>query len=195
MMGLKRLKFLSSFLLLSFIVPIYANYVLTDKQYEAVLKQLKRDQRIINNNNIRWNKLRKNKPKVGYKVVEGKVVIQNIEIPVYNSKPLIYKVEFVVEPERYPIKYFPLTFLLCGMLEMRSTTDFKLGIQIFSFSPLRLPVLRNIGFNILVGIKSFGCSVSYRLPKPLKNTAIHAYTGFSYAAAKEVFGVGISLNF
>ena len=81
------------------------------------------------------------------------------------------------------------------MLETAAIADFKLGIQLFSLAPLQIVVLQNIGFNVLVGIKSLGVSVSYGLPKPLKNTSIHVYTGFSYTAVKEVFGVGISLNF
>jgi len=191
----RKIKILNSFLLFFFIVPIYADYILTDKQYEAVLEQLKRDQQIIKNNNIRWDKLKKSKPKITYEIIDDQVVIQSIEIPVYNTKPIVYKVKFKVEPEKDPLKYFPLTLQLCGILETIAITDFKVGLQLFSLAPIKIIVLRNLGINILAGIKSSGISISYRLPKPLKNTSIHIYTGFSYTEVREVFGVGISLNF
>ncbi len=192
---LSKLKILSSFLLLFCTIPVFAEYILTDKQYEAILCQLEKDQKLININNIIWSELRKSKPKITYEIIEDQIVIQSIEIPVYNSKPIIYEVKFKVDLKKDSLKYFPFTFHLCGMLETAAIADFKLGIQLFSLAPLQIVVLQNIGFNVLVGIKSLGVSVSYGLPKPLKNTSIHVYTGFSYTAVKEVFGVGISLNF
>lgn len=192
---LSIIKIVSSALFILFSIPVLAEYVLTDEQYNAILKQLEQDQKLINNNNIIWGELRKSKPKITYEIVEDQVVIQSIEIPVYNSKPLIYEIKFKVDQKVEPDKYFPFILLLCGMVETTALADFKFGVQLFSLAPIQIIVLRNIGFNVLVGMKSSGVSISYGLPKPLKNTSVHIYTGFSYATTKEVFGVGVSLSF
>ena len=189
------LRLLSSILLLFFSIPVFAEYVLTDTQYQSILKQLEKDQTLINNNNIIWSELKKSKPKITYEVIDDQLVIQTIEIPVYKSKPIMYEVKFKVEPKKDPLKYFPFTIHLCGMVETTSLADFKIGVQLFCLSPLQVLILSNLGFNVLVGIKSVGVSISYGLPKPLKNTYVHIYTGLSYTAIKEVFGVGVSLNF
>jgi hypothetical protein len=192
-----NLKLLSSFLILLLIIPVssFASYTLTDEQYDAIIKQLEKDQKIIRSNDIIWDELKKSKPKITYEIVEDQVVIQSIEIPIKNSKPLIYQIKFKIDQKQDVLKYFPFTIQLCGMLETEALADFKIGLRLFSFAPLQLPFLQNIGFSVLVGIKSTGVSINYGLPKPLKNTAIHIYTGFSYTKTKEVFGVGVSLNF
>lgn len=198
---MKKIKLLSiirivgSALFILFSTQVFAEYVLTDEQYNAIIKQLEQDQKLINNNNIIWSELRKSKPKITYEIIEDQVVIQSIEIPIYKSKPIVYEVKFKVDQKIEPTTYFPFTLLLCGMVETVALADFKFGVQLFSLYPLQIIVLRNIGLNVLVGIKSSGISISYGLPKPLRNTSIHIYTGLSYTTTKEVFGMGVSLNF
>lgn len=173
----------------------FSETTLTDQQYEVVLQQLKRDRVIINENNIRWHSLRTSKPEVEYTVGDdNKVIVQKITIPISGTTPLVYQMKFEVTPPVKPTSFIPLKFFLCGMLETTTLADAKLGLQVFSLSPLKWSYVSNISANVLVGVRSFGTSVSYTLPKPMHNTSIHVYSGFSYQF-KKVFGVGVSLNF
>lgn len=187
-----------TFVMLSF--PVFANVVLTDDEYSALLQRLKADKKLLATENIRWEELKKSQPKITYEVVDDQVVIQTIEIPIYNSKPLIYEVKFVVE-KKENLKWVPWTFQLCGLIETNYSVgekfniypDIKLGVRFFSTAPAGIKFL-NLGFNALVGIRSAGLSLSYSLPKPLKNTSLHFFLGVSYTA-KVAYGFGISLNF
>lgn len=193
-------RLLSSLIFLLLGIPLYANVVLTDSEYEALLQRLKSDKYLLGIENIRWEELKKSKPKITYEVIDDTVVIQTIEIPIYNSKPLIYEVKFVVE-KKENLKWVPWTFQLCGMVETNYSVgtkfnvypDVKLGVRFFSTAPAGIKFL-TLGFNIFVGIRSAGLSLSYSLPKPLKNTSIHFYVGAAYTA-KVAYGLGISLNF
>jgi len=209
---MKLIQKLSSILLLIFIsVVVYADVSLTDKEYAALLNRLKQDKILLNNQNIIWNKLKTSKPKITYTVSDNGIVIETVEIPVYNNKPIVYEVKFAIVPKE-DLKWAPWTFQLCGTIEtsyvarrtinslgvselekFTVTPDIKLGLRFFSTAPLGIPFF-NIGFNAMVGIHSAGLSISYQLPKPLKNTAIHFYAGISYKA-QPVYGFGISLNF
>ena len=189
------------------VLPLCANIILTDKEYEVLLKRLKKDKEIIYNNDKRWKELRKSKPKILYTVKDAQVTIQSIEIPVHKTTPLKYEVEFkIVAPEEEP-KWFPWTFFLCATLETTYTKqnnekfsvypDGKLGFQFFSLKRLGLKFKTpnfNVGFNFNAGIRSAGLSVSYTLPKFLKNTSFHVYVGMSYKVCV-AYGFGISLNF
>jgi len=193
-------RVLISFIFLCVSFPIFADVVLTDSEYAALLKRLKSDKVLLAMENIRWKKLAKSKPKITYEILDDKVVIQTVEIPIHNSKPLIYEVKFVVEKKK-PAKWVPWTFQLMGIVEttykMGDTfdvyPDFKIGVRFFSTLPSGIKFL-NIGFNLFIGIRSSGGSISYSLPKPLKNTSIHVYFGVTYEA-KFSYGFGISLNF
>ena len=198
-------KLLSSLCIVLLAIPLFAEVTLSDEEYEAIIKRLKRDKEIINNDNIRWRRLKKSKPKIKYEIVNGQVVIQEIEIPIYKAKPLIYEIKFKVEMPENKISWVPLTLFLCGMIESNSVQgeefgvapDVKVGLQFFSLRPLgeKYKVKKlNLGLNALIGIKSSGLSVSYSLPKPFSNTSIHLYVGFSYKI-KTAYGLGVSLNF
>ena len=133
-------------------------------------------------------------------IIDDKVVIQTVEIPIYKSKPLIYEIKFVVE-NKISAKWVPWTFQLMGTVETTYKVgdafdvypDFKIGVRFFSTLPVNIKFL-NIGFNIFIGIKSSGGSISYSLPKPLKNTSIHMYFGVTYKAEFS-YGLGLGLNF
>ena len=193
-------RLLSSLIFLLLGIPLYANVVLTDSEYDALLQRLKSDKYLLNIENIRWEELKKSKPKITYEIIDDTVVIQTIEIPIYNSKPLIYEVKFIVE-KKENLKWVPWTFQLCGTVETNYSIgnkfnvypDVKLGVRFFSTAPAGIKFL-TIGFNVFIGIRSAGLSMSYSLPKPLKNTSIHVYVGVAYTA-KVAYGLGISLNF
>lgn len=170
----------------------YADIILSDEEYQAVILRLKKDKEIIHKNESQWNSLKTSKPEITYQVLEEQVVIQQITIPINNNKPLIYKVKFKVEKSQPSEKLFPFSLFLCGMLEKEAPVDSKIGVKLIAIPPLYKNI--NIGVNGLVGIKSFGSSLSFGLPKPFKNTALHIYYGYSYKKA-DVYGVGISLNF
>lgn len=189
-------------------LPLYSDVVLTDAEYEALLKRLKADRTIINVNNKRWNELKTSKPKIEYEIQDKSIVIQTIEIPIYSSNPLKYEVKFKIELQKEIPKFFPWTFFLCGTLEstysitageqFKVYPDVKLGVQFFSLKPLKENL--NIGLNAMIGIQSLGGSISYTLPKFLKNTSIHIYFGLNYKSIAEkdpkmAYGLGISLNF
>ena len=200
-------QLLNSIILILIVLPLCAEIILTDKEYKAILKRLKEDRKIIYNDDKRWKELKKSKPKINYTIEDEQITIQDIEIPVYKAKPLKYEVKFKVVTPEEESRWFPWTFMFCGTLEttyhrLADTKftvypDIKLGVQFFSLKRLGLkfktPHL-NLGFNLNVGIRSSGLSLSYTIPKLLKNTSIHVYVGVSYKA-KVAYGLGISLNF
>jgi len=177
-----------------FACTVYADVILTDKQYELLIKRLKQDKAIININHIRWNSLKKSKPTITYTVKDGQIVIQSIKIPIYKATPIIYKVKFKIEPSSEQKTYIPISLHLCGMIETRSKVDAKIGIRLLALNPLKIKYFNNINFNILIGIQSSGISIGYTMPKPFKNTTLHLYSGYSYKLQR-VYGFGISLNF
>jgi len=189
-------------------IPALAEVVLTDAEYKIILQRLKSDKYIIDVNNKRWGELKKTKPKIEYNIQKDYSVIQNIEIPIYASDPLKYEVKFQVDIDSQKASFFPMTFFLFGTLEstysfsneekLKVYPDAKIGVQLFSLKPLMRNF--NIGLNVVTGIRSAGISISYTLPKYLKNTSIHAYLGINYASVidggpKKAYGLGISLNF
>jgi len=208
------LRLLSSLIFILLGIPLFANVVLTDSEYDALLQRLKNDKILLANENIIWEELKKSKPKITYEIINDNVVIQTVEIPIYKNKPIIYEVKFLIE-KKEDLKWVPWTFQLCGMAETTFTNkdkskydilpylkvgdkfniypDFKIGVRFFSTLPLGIKYFA-FGFNVFVGIKSSGFSLSYSLPKPLKNTSIHLYIGIDYTA-KLAYGIGISLNF
>jgi len=183
---------INSIILILILLPIYilADTTLSDDTYNKMLLRLKKDKQIIETEQLRWAKLKTVKPVINYKIEDKKIVIQTIEIPVHKSKPLIYEVQFEVDSPTETAKLFPLQVFLAGTVET-SGVDAKVGIQLVNIKKITfLP----IGFNLMVGGRSLGGSISYKLPKPLDNTAIHAYFGETYSLSKS-FGIGVSLNF
>ena len=194
-------------------IPLVADVTLSDTEYKALVQRLKNDKIIINTNNKRWEELKTTKPKATYEVLDDYNVKQKIEIPVYSSDPLKYELTFNVDIHKEKLKFFPFSPFLCGTLEStykktdtlmsklklgETTTpefypDVKIGVQIFSAKPL-LSFL-NFSFNAMVGMKSSGVSISYTLPKFMKNTSVHGYMGLNYKTTKTAYGIGISLFF
>ena len=175
--------------ILFFVTSVRADIVLTNEEYNATVNRLKRDKEIINENNVRWKKLRESKPKINYEIIEGEVVIQSIEIPIYKTTSLQYEVQFKVK-QKAEDQFFPFTLHICAMLETTAKSDGKVGVQFFSLKPL---IKHSIGFNLLIGMRSAGVSLSYTFPKPFGNTSIHVFSGISYSL-QSTYGIGISAN-
>ncbi len=178
---------------------IYANLVITDTEYDKIISQLKRDKSIIDENTIRWTKLKTTKPEITYDIEENGIVIQKISVPIYKSNPLTYDVKMKIDLNKPKEKFFPLNVLLCAMFEMIpgkqvsvNSFDILLGLKIFHLAPLNK--YATIGFNVLIGIRSAGLSLSYTFPKPLGNTSLHGYVGINYSGVA-TYGIGLSLNF
>ena len=189
-------------------IPLFAEVVLTDAEYKALMTRLKNDKTIITTDNKRWNDLKTSKPKIDYEVQDDAVVIQKVEIPVYAAASLKYEVKFKIELKKTTAKFFPWTFFLCGTVEsvykfgngetFKVYPDIKLGVQFFSLKPLNDNL--GLGLNVMVGVQSIGGSLSYTFPKVLKNTSIHVYLGLNYKSVVDKsprmgYGLGISLNF
>jgi len=195
----KYFVFVSLVLVLINSGTIYANLVITDAEYDTIIKQLKRDKSIIDENTVRWTRLKTTKPEITYDIEENGIVIQTIKIPIYKSDPLTYDVKMKIDLNKPKEKFFPLNVLLCAMFEMIpgqkvsvNSFDILVGLKIFHLAPLHK--YATIGFNVLIGIRSAGISLSYTFPKPLGNTSIHGYVGINYSGLA-TYGVGISLNF
>lgn len=184
---MKKIVYLTSILFFS--TALFSKVILTDKEYDATLQRLKADKKIIQNDNTRWGKLKKSKPEVNYEVIDGEVVIQSIEIPIHNAKPIIYKVKFKVK-KKDETKFFPLTLQICATLETKSHSDGKIGVQFFSLKPL---IKHSIGLNFLMGLRSAGASISYTFPKPFGNTSVHVFSGMTYTI-ENTYGIGVSAN-
>lgn len=171
---------------------LYPNVVLDDESYAKLLLRLKKDKQIIEDNQIRWSKLKTAEPIIQYTVdpESKKVIIQKIEIPIHKSTPLIYEIKFEVEAPEEESKVFPFNFFLTAMFETEGV-DAKLGVQIINIERyFSYP----LGMNVMIGIKSFGGSFSYSLEKPFDNTMIHVFYGKTYNIESS-YGVGVSLNF
>lgn len=176
---------------------VFADITLTDKEYDRVIQRLEKDKKIIDSEQLRWDKLRKAIPVIEYEIIENGIVVQKITIPIDIDTPLEYRTTFEVNITKQGETLTPFTFRLVGVVETSNITDFKLGCKILSLSPFKISYLQMMGLNVLVGIRSFGLSASYDLPKPFKNTSFHLYYGFDYklSAASAVYGLGVGLNF
>ena len=171
----------------------------TEEEAKKINEQLDKDKKIILWQANRWKKMVNTPPKIHYKITDSKVVIQKIEFPVKNDKPLIYTVKFEVNTSDEKVTFFPLLINLGVMVEGNTDSykyvDPKLGIQVVGLKPINVPFIRGLGFHILAGIKSAGLSMSWGwMKKPIKNLRLHFYTGVSYKG-RETFGGGITLNF
>ena len=170
----------------------------TKKEAEEIITRLERDKKLIKSQSKKWKALIESTPKITYKVLDNEILIQTVEFPIKNDKPLIYEVKskIILKKAEKP-KYFPLNINLAGMGEsgVKKYVDAKLGLEIFSFAPLSIFILERFSLHAMVGIQSTGLSISYQISKKyLKNTRVHFYTGFAYTV-KPSYGGGISLNF
>jgi len=175
---------------------IVGEVILTEKEAEELYERLDKDEHIIKWQAKRWNGLVNTNPKITYKIVDGNVIIQTVEFPIKNDKPLIYEVKMKITQKDEPRMLFPFTLSLCGILEsgVMSRVDAKLGVQLFNFPSVGLRYFKSLGIHCLIGAQSSGVSLSWRVTDYLKNTRIHLYSGMTYEMKKS-FGIGVSLNF
>lgn len=183
-------KYLILLLVLLFPFICFADVTLSDEAYTKIINRLKKDKVIIEEEQLRWAKLKTAQPKINYTVAENKIIIQTIEIPVYKSKPLTYEIQFEVTAPEQESSLIPLNIFLAGIIEIQGI-DAKLGVQFLNIEKVST---YPIGLNIMVGVKSFGGSISYSLKKPFDNTMLHVYIGKTYDLQSS-YGVGLSLNF
>ena len=178
-------------LLLLLLLPIcvLADVTLTDETYAQVVNRLKKDKAIIVTEQTRWDKLSTTVPVINYKVENKKVIIQTIEIPVYDAKPLIYQVSFEVDTVSQSNQVLPFQVFLAGAYEPGGV-DAKIGMQLINIQKF---CNHPIGFNAMIGVRSADISISYTLPKPFGNAMVHTYIGKTYTLGT-TFGVAVSLN-
>lgn len=189
-------------------VAVYAKkeVCFSKQEAKAIVDQLEENRRIIKWQANRWKNLVDTKPNIYYKILDKKVVIQKVEFPIKNDKPLIYKVKFEVNTESRKYTFFPLRVNLGIVVEsglfnqdaenvLIKYVDPKLGLHFFGLEPLKIPFIRGLGLHVLVGIQSAGLSLSWGLmKKPLENLRIHFYGGITYKGNSS-FGMGVTLNF
>lgn len=169
---------------------------LTEEEYNIIVQRLLKDKKIIEDDQKRFDALRIAIPQISYKIIDNGVVIQKILIPMPGDTSIEYENTFEILIKKPKEHFFPFTLMLVGGVETRSFADAKLGVEVFSLSPLTIKFLREISFNVLVGFQSTDVSISYSLPKPLSNISIHLYYGLKYEKSiPYVFGIGIGLNF
>lgn len=170
----------------------------SEKEVKKIDERLEKDKKLINWYSNRWQNIINTIPTITYEIKDGKVIIQTVEFPIKNDKPLKYKIESTITiKKKEELSYFPLRFELCGIIESgaKNYIDAKIGLEFFSLSPLRIFILERFSCNFMVGVQSLGMTLSYQISKKyLKNTRIHFYTGFAYTV-KPSFGGGISLFF
>ncbi len=184
-------KLLISLFLFFVTTSLYGDVTLTDEEQRILLDRLKRDKQLIQLYSTRETLLRKETPKFSYTVKDNKVSAV-IEIPVYKDNPLTYNLDFVLKQETHE-SIFPLTFFVGGFIESGSgiDADIKVGVSVVRFSFIQLD---KVYLNALVGGKSSGISISYKLSNKLSNTSIHLYTGYAYSL-HTTYGVGVSVHF
>jgi hypothetical protein len=179
------------------------NVTLTQDQYNKIIDRLKEDKELLQKNDAKWDKLRKQAPSIEYKVDNVQVVIEKITIPVDKDTPLEYVSNFKVILKNQTEGFFPLRFRLYGGIDLSQGTngsavayqpDAKFAVKIFGLKPLPLSIVQDFGVNAMIGIHGFGFSLSYDLPKPIANTAVHAFYGYTYKMV-QIYGFGISVNF
>jgi hypothetical protein len=193
---LKMRKILGSILFLFIcIVPILGNVTLSEQDYNRIVDRLKKDRQLFEENDARWDSLRKEIPAISYEVIDSKQILQKIEIRVKDDNPLVYKNFIEINSTPTDDKYFPFSLSLVGGIETRSTSDAKIGLRVFSLEPLQRKHIEKLSLNILFGLKSSAISIGYSLPKPWSNTTIHVYYGFNYSEISQIVGIGIGLNF
>lgn len=184
-------------LLIFFIYGVtYSQVSLTKEQQEQLINRLERDKQLLIQDKNRWEKIRKETPKIEWEVKDNYFILQKMQIEVYNDTPLIYETEWKIDLDKKEDSFFPMTLRFAGTIESSMTTDFKIGLKVISLSPLKSEMINNLGLNVLVGLKSSGLSISYDMGKPFSNVAFHLYSGFKYSLSNpSVFGIGISVNF
>ena len=200
MKNLKRLKNFSTFLCCIFFLfsiqqIAVSTVVLSDAELATVLDHLEKSKAIIEENQKKWNSVRKATPEITYDIQDN-LIIQSIVIPIENDEPLKFENRFKVTRIIKKESLVPLTIRFIGGIETSNALDVKIGIKFLSAAPVPYKKLRPFGLNLLIGIKSSGLSVSYDLPDPFKNTSIHIYYGIDYSTiGQKIIGLGMGLNF
>jgi len=184
-----KLKKMILSLLLLLPICVLADVTLTDETFTQVVNRLKKDKAIIETEQIRWDKLSTTVPVINYKIEDKKVIIQTVELPIYNTKPLIYQVSFEVDTAVPQDKLFPFQLFLAGAYEPKGVNA-KVGMQ---FINLQRFAAHPIGINAMIDVRSVDVSLSYTIPKPFENAMLHVYVGKTYTLGT-TFGVGVSLN-
>jgi len=201
-------KIIFLFIVFTLSTPALSYIVLTEKEHKAVIDRMKKNKKIIEEHDKRWEELKKSKPNIIYTKNKGEKVVQKIEIPVYNAKPIVYENIFKVLIADKDMNYFCLKPFLGGFMEIPpkeqlytdkmdpySMMDIKLGLKFLTMEPLNIPVIRGLGLNVLVGVRSAGGSLSYTFPKYVTNTSLHFYFGMNYKEQTRTLGFGIGLYF
>lgn len=200
------MKFLKYILIFLFIFSLtsYANDVcFTHEEIEELDKQLELDQNTIKMYQNRENKLRKEEPIIKYDYKKNGEVKQNITIPVENDNPLEYTVKFKIN-ETGAEGWFPLYLWLGGFMvnttikdaKVQDYADCKFGVKLLSGAPTGMKFIEDLGFNIAIGLRSAGGTLSYKFPKPFSHTNLHLFYGIAYSTPiQKTFGIGVSLNF
>lgn len=169
--------------------------MLTKEQQEQLINRLEKDKQIILQDKARWEKIRKETPKIEWELKDDYFILQKMEVPVYKDNPLIYETKWKIDLSKKEEGLFPLTLRLAGTIESSLDTDFKLGLKVIGFKSFNMQLLQPFGVNVFLGIKSSGLSISYDFGKPFSNVAIHLYSGFQYKISDpQVFGLGVSVN-
>ena len=189
-------QIINSIIIFCFLItPCLSNVVLTDEEFNSVITQLEQNKKLIKENQDKWNLLRKAIPEIHYQI-DNDMIIQKLTIPVEQDNPLEFTNKFTLVKVQKEITFFPFILRLVGGLESTNKADAKIGLKVFSLAPLSHNHIKNLGMNILGGIKSSAMSISYDLPQPFANTSIHIYYGFAYNAnMNNIVGIGIGLNF
>jgi hypothetical protein len=197
-----KVKYILFFILLS--IPSFASDItLSQDETDKLIKQLEADKKTIQMYLNREEKLRKEEPVIYYEFKKGGEVKQKIMIPVENDNPLEYTVNFKVNAYENE-GWFPMYLWLGGFAvnttlkdaKIQDYADCKFGIKLLSLAPLDKDFIRNLGFNVSIGLRSAGFSLSYKLFKPFEHTNIHLFYGYAYSTPlQKTFGIGVSLNF
>ena len=100
------------------------NVCFTEKEVRHIQKRLDKDKKIIKWQANRWKRLIETEPKIHYKIVDKKVIIQKIEFPVKNDKPLEYEVKLEVNTRIHKPTFFPLKINLGLFAESGAKKEF-----------------------------------------------------------------------
>lgn len=212
---MKKIKYIPLILIFIFITKAFAqdqkvvvidrNVYFTKDEVDDIIKQFEDDKKEIQKYITRNKKLREQEPEIEYEFLENDKVKQKITIPIYKDNPLEYEVEFTVirkdkEEGWFPLKLWLGAFLINSDFEkdlkLSKFIDAKVGIKLLSLAPMNKIFIKHTGFNIAIGIKSAGATISYNFPKPFNNTNLHLFYGYQYSTPLEKsFGIGTSLNF
>lgn len=197
-------KILFCILILLFSLQSYArNISVPEDVYNSIYDQLRKDETALIKDDKKWEAIRSKDtvPKIEYTVVDDKLVVEKITVPVSDDNPLVFINNFEVIMKNSSEGFFPLKLRLYGGLDIplysggKLTPDAKLGLKLFGLRGLTQKWIGGLGVNADIGLNGFGGSLSMDLPwKPVSSTSIHVFVGYTYKL-KNIMGVGVALNF